>query len=533
MSKEAFFSPDFPAPDEGQGFAVRPETANPAPTSRLIAYQRNCSRQPFRTAVRFPKTESNSIAFRFDKPFAFSGTPSMNDTGCQNEQGAPGHAMIECLKRIIRKYQSLEPPDGLLPRRVAIGSLPGKVSVVTGVRGSGKTTLLRQRIRQLIESGVPRKNILYLNLTDDRLYWLRHENPDIILEAYYELHPQKRGSETVHYFFDEVQALQHWPLFIDRLLRTEKCEITVAGSLLPSPEEETACPLTGRIVSWEIFPLSFREFLYGKGIESDGPLSTKQRLTIQKAFEDYWQFGGFPGANRVDQQQSIEAHQANWNAILASIIGHHNISHPRAVIDLAHWLMDNTGFFYAVSHLTDHLKSLGHRVRKSSVVDWLVAFEDAGLLFSVNIFSSSPTRISVNPRKVYCVDHALTASVSSGIFTNRDCLLENLVFTALRRVTPEIFYHKTKTGREVDLVALLPSAPGQEQAILLIQVCASLADPRVKQSELHSLSEAMVELAVAEGTIVTWRTDETIPVGFGTIRVVPIWQFLLEMEPRT
>ena len=439
--------------------------------------------------------------------------------------------MIECLKRIIREYQNLEPPNEQLPRRVAIGSLPGKVSVVTGVRGSGKTTLLRQRIRQLIENGVPRENILYLDLTDDRLYWLRHENPDIILEAYFEHHPQKRGSETVHCFFDEMQALPHWPLFIDRISRIEKCEVTVAGSLLPSPDEESASPMTGRIVSWEIFPFSLREFLDSKGIESDGPLSTKQRLTIQKAFEDYWQVGGFPGVNRLDQRQRIAAHQANWNTILASIIGHYNISHPRAVIDLAHWLVDNTGSFYAVSHLTDYLKSLGHRVRKSSVVDWLVAFEDAGLLFSVNIFSSSPTRISVNPRKVYCIDHALVNSISSGILTNRDSLLENLVFTALRRVTPEIFYHKTKTGREVDLVALLPPVPGQERAVMLVQVCASLADPRVKQSEVRSLSEAMVELAVAEGTIVTWRTDETIPVGFGTIRVVPVWRFLLDMEP--
>jgi len=453
----------------------------------------------------------------------------MNDAGCENEQGASGHAMIECLKRIIREYQNLEPPGELLPRRVAIGSLPGKVSVVTGVRGSGKTILLRQRIRQLIEGGVPRENILSLDLADDRLYWLRHENLDLILEAYFELHPQKRGSETVHCFFDEVQALPHWQLFIERLMRTEKCEVTVAGSLLPAPEEETASPLTGRIVSWEIFSLSFREFLDGKGIESDGPLSTKQRLTIQKAFEVYWRVGGFPDVNRLDQRQRVEAHQANWNTILASIIGHHNISHPRAVIDLAHWLVDNTGSFNAVSHLTDYLKSLGHRVRKSSVVDWLVAFEDAGLLFSVNIFSSSPTRISVNPRKVYCIDHALAASVSSGILTNRDSLLENLVFTALYRVTPEVFYYRTKTGREVDLVALLPTAPNDERTILLVQVCASLADPRVKQSEVRSLSEAMVELAVAEGTIVTWRTDETIPVGFGTIQVVPVWRFLLNL----
>ena len=133
------------------------------------------------------------------------------------------------------------------------------------------------------------------------------------------------------------------------------------------------------------------------------------------------------------------------------------------------------------------------------MVDWLVAFEDAGLLFSVNIFSNSPTRNSINPRKVYCIDHALVTSVSSGILIIRNSLLENLVFTALRRVTPEIFYYRTKTGRVVGLVALLPSVPGQERTIVLVLVCASLADPRVKQSEVRSLSEAMVELAVAKG----------------------------------
>ena len=199
------------------------------------------------------------------------------------------------------------------------------------------------------------------------------------------------------------------------------------------------------------------------------------------------------------------------------------------MINLAHWLVGNTGSFYAVSHLTDYLKSLGHGVRKSSVVDWLAGFEAAGLLFSVNIFSSSPTRISVNPRKVYGVGDALAASISSGVITNRDSLLENLVFTALRRVTPEIFYYRTKTGRQVDLVAPLPTVPEQERAVMLVQVCASLSDPRVKQSDVRSLSEAMVELAVAEGTIVTWRTDETIPVGFGTIQVVPVWRFLLDL----
>lgn len=133
---------------------------------------------------------------------------------------------------------------------------------------------------------------------------------------------------------------------------------------------------------------------------------------------------------------------------------------------------------------------------------------------------------------VFRIDCALVNSFNSGILTNRDSLLENPVFTALRRLTPDISYYKTKAGREVDFVVQLPSAPGEERSLLLVQICVSLIDPRVKQSEVRFLSEAMVEIGVAEGTIVNWRTDEEIPVGFGTIKVVPVWSFLPDMDQR-
>ncbi len=70
----------------------------------------------------------------------------------------------------------------------------------------------------------------------------------------------------------------------------------------------------------------------------------------------------------------------------------------------------------------------------------------------MNIFANASIRISVNPRKGYCIENTLATSNSSAILTNRNSLLENQVFTALCRVTPEIFYYKTTTGREVDFV---------------------------------------------------------------------------------
>ena len=156
--------------------------------------------------------------------------------------------------------------------------------------------------------------------------------------------------------------------------------------------------------------------------------------------------------------------------------------------------------------------------------DYLEWFEDAYFLFTVRMFDASLARRNTNPKKVYCIDHALVTSVSSGVLTNSGHLLENLVFTALRRVHPEVYYYKTKTGKEVDFVV-----PLRGRSRLLVQVCESLAELQTRNRETVALSEAMVELGTKTGTIVTRNEEEQIDAEGGTIRVVPAWRFLLDM----
>ena len=109
----------------------------------------------------------------------------------------------------------------------------------------------------------------------------------------------------------------------------------------------------------------------------------------------------------------------------------------------------------------------------SAVSDYLNWFEDAFFLFTMRIFDSSQARANTNPKKIYCIDHSLVRSVSSGILVNAGYLLENLVFTALRRITSRIFHYRSAAGREVDFLALLPDG-----ARMLVQVCESLAAPQ-------------------------------------------------------
>jgi predicted AAA+ superfamily ATPase len=365
-----------------------------------------------------------------------------------------------------------------------------------------------------------------LNFFDDLLHGLQHERLGVILEAYFSLYPEKKNTEKIYCFFDEIQVVAGWEPFIDRLMRTEKCEVYITGSSTQMLSREIATQMRGRALSWEMFPFSFREFLDFKGIESHDPFSTKKRLTVQKAFEDYWEKGGFPEVAGLDRQLRIKTHQEYFNAMLfRDLVERHEISHPKAVVDLAHWLMDNTASLYSINSLTGYLKSLGHKAPKTAVSDYLAWFEDAYILFTVRIFDASLARANINPKKIYCTDHALVTSTSSGILVNTGHLLENLVFTALRRTTPEIFYFKANSGREVDFVV-----QKQDRSRRLVQVCESIVDPKTRKREITALNEAMAELHLSEGTIVTRGEDEQIQVESGKINVVPAWRFVLNLS---
>ena len=431
--------------------------------------------------------------------------------------------MIETIKSILLDFQESRLETGV-PRRLSIETVQGKATVCIGVRRSGKSTYMFQVIQRLLDSGVSRQNILYLNFFDDRLHSLRHDSLSVITEAYFSLFPDKKNAEVVYCFFDEIQTVDGWESFIDRLMRTEQCEVYLTGSSARMLSKEIATQMRGRALSWEIFPFSFREYLDCKGIESDGALSTKRRFLVQKAFEEYWQAGGFPEVASLSRHLRTKIHQEYFHAILfRDLVERHDVSHPKAVSDLAHWLVDNTASLYSVNNLTGYLKSLGHKVPKSTVSDYLEWFEDAYFLFTVRIFDASLARSNTNPKKIYCIDHSLVTSVSSGVLTNTGHLLENIVFTSLRRLSPAVYYYKTKSGREVDFVV-----PRHGNSRLLVQVCETLADQQTRKREVTALQEAMMELDLKTGTLVTRNEDERINVEAGTIDVVPVWRFLLD-----
>jgi len=433
--------------------------------------------------------------------------------------------MLEIIKTLILDYQENILLTGV-PRHVGIVPVSGKAAVCIGVRRSGKSTCLSQIMQRLLDNGVSRQNILCLDFFDDRLHPLYHEGIGMVSDAYYSIYPEKKNNETVYCFLDEIQMVSGWESFVDRLLRTEMCEVYLTGSSARMLSKEIATQMRGRALTWELFPFSFREFLEFRQISNRPPFSTKSRLLVQKGFEEYWECGGFPEVAPLDRRLRLKIHQEYFHAILfRDLVERHDISHPQAVRDLAYWLMDNIASLYTINSLTGYLKSRGHKAPKSAVTEYLEWFEDAYFLFTVRLFDASLSRSNANPKKIYCVDHSLVRSVSSGILTNSVHLLENLVFTALRRINTDIFYYRTRNGREVDFIIQMP-----DRSKMLVQVCESLAEAATRKRELTALHEAMEELDCATATVVTRHEDELIERGSRVITVIPVWRWLLEQD---
>jgi len=169
--------------------------------------------------------------------------------------------------------------------------------------------------------------------------------------------------------------------FIDKYLRS---------SYNSGKISRIATQMRGRALSWERFPFSFREFLDNRGMDSEGNLSTKKRLLIQKAFEKYWATGGFPEVIGLNESLRIKTHQEYFHALLfRGLVERHDIAHPKAVSALAHWLVDNTASLYSINRRTGYLQSPGYHAPRTAVSDYLEWFEDAYFLFTVQIFDAS------------------------------------------------------------------------------------------------------------------------------------------------
>ena len=439
--------------------------------------------------------------------------------------------MKDIFKQIMIEFREEAIPQPI-PRDIQLPSLKSNVRkafVYIGMRRSGKIWALYQRMHELMASGVDKSQLLYINFEDDRLNEVDSADFQSILEAYWELYPEHIDSNHVYFFFDEIAETNGWEQFIRRLLDKEKMHIYLSGSSAKLLSREIATNLRGRTITREIFPLDFKEYLHSKkiSINSEQLLSAKQQSKFKSNLMHYLRYGGFPEVLDATPFLHREILQSYIDSVIfRDIIERYDIKNHTALRQFLFYCLQNATGLLSINKLYNQFKSRGISVSKDSLYEYMNYFEDAYCLFSVSIYSFSLNKTNLKPKKVYPIDAGLIAAYS---IQKQDydstALLETTVFLGLRRDVKDIYYYHSKAGLEVDFLSV-----DLNGAMSLYQAAYSIKDEKTKQHEVTALLQAMSELSLTSGTIVTLEENETIIIEKKTIYVVPLYVFLMKSK---
>ncbi len=361
--------------------------------------------------------------------------------------------------------------------------------VISGIRRCGKSTLLNQIMKKI-------KGLYYFNFEDPRAVNFELEDfqklDTIFIEEY--------GIQE-YYFFDEIQNVEKWELFVRAILDKNK-HVIITGSNASLLSKELGTRLTGRYIRYELYPFSFKEFLK----------LTNKGASIN-SFEEYFAKGGFPEYLKVNR---VEILQELLNDIISRDIAiRHKIRNIKTLKEMALYLLTNVGKEFSYNSL----KNVFNLGSTNSAIAFVSYFEDSYLLFTVPKFDYSLKKQLVNPKKIYSIDNGLSNVNSASFLEDKGKMLENMTFLSLRKQYKDVFYFREKN--ECDFVVKEGT-----RITKAIQVCYDLNEDN-KEREIKGLIEAMSKFNLNRGLILTYNQDDEINVRGKKILIKPLWKWLL------
>lgn len=360
-------------------------------------------------------------------------------------------------------------------------------TIITGLRRCGKSTLLLQLLHQRYQDA------LYLNFEDIRL--VNFETGDFA-----RLHKELKRRNLTVVFLDEIQLIKKWELFINQLLR-EEFTVFVTGSNASLLSRELGTHLTGRQVSMELFPFSYKEFL-----------EFIQKAPSVDSLADYLKLGGIP--EYVKSQNELIVNSLVDDILVKDISIRHSVRDVASLKQLALYLISQIGSPISANKITGlfGIKS------SATILDFFSYFRDAYLIDLVPNFSYSLKAQSRNPKKVYAIDTGIISAVSIAFSDNLGRRLENVVFLHLRRKYSTIYYF-TEKG-ECDFIVFQNGKVKHA-----VQVCFYINDENFER-EYQGLFKALKFFKLDYGVIVTTDQRDRFEGDGIVIELVPAFEFL-------
>ena len=378
-----------------------------------------------------------------------------------------------------------------------------EIIALTGIRRSGKTTLMYQMVASLVRT-VDAKKILYVNLDDELLKKER-------LESIYTCYRQHMNPDKPAFvFLDEIQNSDGWEHFLKKYYDLhEPVKFIISGSSAHLLRGEFSTLLTGRNITFVIYPLSFSEFLAFSGVDTH-IITSQTKSKIINALYRYLEYGGFPEVYfKDDDIKSLLLKQYFDDIIYKDIVKRHDIN-AKKITDLAVYLLTN------ISNPTTIRKIRNFTgLSIDSIKDYISYLEDAHIFLPLQHFSYSLIEKAQIPLKSYVIDCGLRNIVGFRFSSDRGRLAENCVRTELERRELDASYWKGKG--EVDFVI-----KNKDNSLTAMNVCFADA---VNEREIQSLQEFAAKFKKTTQSIVLSRDVEEKR---GDITIIPLWKWLME-----
>lgn len=316
--------------------------------------------------------------------------------------------------------------------------------LITGMRRTGKTTLLEN-----IYTKIDSKNKLILDFENpiNRKYF-EDENYEKIKSSLEILGLD--FSSRVYLFLDEIQYLRNISSVIKFFVDTWKVKFFMTGSTNFYSRKVFDESLAGRKIIFELYPLTFREFLNFKGKKINIPIQTTDVSKpifdmLSNFYDEYYLFGGFP---EVVLKKTIEEKKKSLEDIFASffkfeVVQLSNYRKSEVIRDLMLLLMRKTGSRLDIQKISQELE-----ISRATTYEYLAFLEGSYFIKIIRPFSvQNDIEIRKSP-KIYICDCGL---VNHFARTTEECLFENSIFQNLR-TKGSLQYYERKSGSSIDFI---------------------------------------------------------------------------------
>lgn len=424
---------------------------------------------------------------------------------------------IETIKVLIANYhKSIK--KVFVSRDYVLPLTLNKIITVIGPRRSGKTALLQFAAQKLVIDGVKATQIIYINFEDERLLLLA-KDLDKILQAYSEMYPNQELADC-YFFFDEIQNVDGWEKFVRRVYDTVSSHVFLTGSNAKLLSSEIATELRGRTYTIELLPLSFKEYLRFKKIDTQG-LDTKTQAKINAAFLQFMKEGGFPEIALLPTEFHKNILQDYYHVMMyRDMIERYGFSQVGVLKYFLKRMFECITTPFSVNKVFNELKSQGYKISKNTLYEYLDAAIAIFFCSTSTKFSHSVLKQELSEKKYYAIDNGLLNALTFTFKDDWGAMLENTVHLEFRKKGLKTFFFKG--NKECDFVV-----EQTDGSLLPVQVCYDMDNSDTRKREFAGLTEACNFLNVNKGVVLTLSAAEELVVENINIQVIHVARYFL------